>query len=164
MFYRNNSRDNSRFYELSYQKVDEFSDIDDLISEVTFKKSKEGCVEKDICKEKYYKEKKCKDKTIEKDFSKDDSCKKDKCKGKGKMKEYIEKDKMADKYKDKFDEGCCEDKYCESIEECIEDMTLGQAYVPYQKLCKIYDPKTSLSQGTVFPELDKPYSYKKCKF
>lgn len=34
---------------------------------------------------------------------------------------------------------------------------LAYAYVPFQCLCCLYPPETGLKQGTIFPELDRPY-------
>lgn len=34
---------------------------------------------------------------------------------------------------------------------------LAHAYVPFQFLCCLYYPETGLKQGTIFPELDRPY-------
>lgn len=31
---------------------------------------------------------------------------------------------------------------------------VGYAYVPFQKLGKVYTPERAMQQGTVFPELD----------
>ena len=34
---------------------------------------------------------------------------------------------------------------------------LAHSYVPYQVLMCIYSPMRGLRQGTIFPELDRPY-------
>ncbi len=34
---------------------------------------------------------------------------------------------------------------------------LAHAYVPFQCLCCLYPPEKGLAQGTIFPELDRPY-------
>ncbi len=34
---------------------------------------------------------------------------------------------------------------------------LAHAYVPFQCLCCLYPPLLGLKQGTIFPELDRPY-------
>ena len=39
-----------------------------------------------------------------------------------------------------------------------ENPRLGFAYVPYQKYENLYDMKTALKRGTVFKDLDIPYS------
>ncbi|MCI7108011.1 MAG: spore coat associated protein CotJA [Agathobacter sp.] len=36
----------------------------------------------------------------------------------------------------------------------------GMAYVPWQMFTKTYDPKQALMAGTIFPELDKPFTGK----
>ncbi len=33
-------------------------------------------------------------------------------------------------------------------------VSVGYAYVPFQKLGKVYTPEKALARGTVFPELD----------
>lgn len=37
-------------------------------------------------------------------------------------------------------------------------MPLAIAYVPWQKWQKIYDPQVGLHRGTIFEELDLPYT------
>lgn len=37
------------------------------------------------------------------------------------------------------------------------EFQLAEAYVPYQVLCKVYEPMKGLMNGTIFPELNKPY-------
>jgi len=39
----------------------------------------------------------------------------------------------------------------------ITNIRLAHAYVPFQYLNCLYAPETGLMQGTVFPELDRPY-------
>ncbi len=36
------------------------------------------------------------------------------------------------------------------------DMALAMAYVPVQKLDTLYEPDAAFSEGTLFPELNKP--------
>lgn len=43
--------------------------------------------------------------------------------------------------------------------DCCE-LQLARAYVKYQKIDQYYNPMESLSKGTVFPELYKPYNRK----
>jgi hypothetical protein len=38
-----------------------------------------------------------------------------------------------------------------------EGFELARAYVPYQVMCKIYEPMKGLMRGTIFPELYRPY-------
>ncbi|MFZ5352786.1 MAG: spore coat associated protein CotJA [Bacillota bacterium] len=37
------------------------------------------------------------------------------------------------------------------------EFELAAAYVPYQAMCKVYEPMKGLMKGTIFPELYKPY-------
>lgn len=39
----------------------------------------------------------------------------------------------------------------------ITNIKLAHAYVPFQCLVCVYPPATGLEQGTIFPELDRPY-------
>lgn len=41
-----------------------------------------------------------------------------------------------------------------SMEKQEHHHKVGYAYVPIQKLHKVYSPAKALAQGTVFPELD----------
>lgn len=34
---------------------------------------------------------------------------------------------------------------------------LAMAYVPMQKIGKVYEPEVALNAGTLYPELDKPF-------
>lgn len=38
-----------------------------------------------------------------------------------------------------------------------KEFELANAYVPYQVMCKIYEPMKALMKGTIFPELVRPY-------
>lgn len=40
---------------------------------------------------------------------------------------------------------------------------LAQAYVPFQVMGMVYDPKEALQKGTLFPELYRPYRYEDSK-
>ncbi|MCL2855515.1 MAG: spore coat associated protein CotJA [Defluviitaleaceae bacterium] len=40
----------------------------------------------------------------------------------------------------------------------MEFSGFGKAYVPQQRLCKIYQATTGFVRGTIFPELDLPYN------
>ncbi len=58
---------------------------------------------------------------------------------------------------------CCgncmsESCYCKVPDFMPRDPLLANSYVPYQTLNEIYEPRTSLEQGTIFPELDSPYT------
>lgn len=46
---------------------------------------------------------------------------------------------------------------CESHVPTMEFSGFGKAYVPCQKLCRIYQASTGFVRGTIFPELDLPY-------
>lgn len=37
-------------------------------------------------------------------------------------------------------------------------MQLARAYVPFQRLNQVFDPKEALMKGTLFPELYMPYT------
>ena len=39
----------------------------------------------------------------------------------------------------------------------VDEMALTMAYVPWQKFTETYEPAKALKQGTIFPELDKPF-------
>jgi hypothetical protein len=39
----------------------------------------------------------------------------------------------------------------------ITNAKLAHAYVPFQCLMCLYPPEIGLKQGTIFPELDRPY-------
>lgn len=61
-------------------------------------------------------------------------------------------------------DGNCKMDYCIPQETKIEGVKLAQAYVPFQKLCSIYNPLEALKKGTLFPELYSPYEVKnKCR-
>lgn len=47
---------------------------------------------------------------------------------------------------------CNECEYTGSVYPVKE--AVGYAYVPFQRLGKVYTPEKALSRGTVFPELD----------
>lgn len=44
--------------------------------------------------------------------------------------------------------------YCHQPIVCAK---LAHAYVPFQFLSCLYTPEAGLTQGTIFPELDRPY-------
>lgn len=49
---------------------------------------------------------------------------------------------------------------CKMQYYCPQPITgarLAHAYVPWQFLVCLYPPETGLKQGTIFPELDRPY-------
>ena len=51
---------------------------------------------------------------------------------------------------------------CENFSPFIKVEGLARAYVPEQKMCSIFSEKNSLINGTMFPELYRPYE-KSCK-
>lgn len=46
---------------------------------------------------------------------------------------------------------------CPQYPVCPSNPKLAHAYVPFQYLKCIYPPMKGLRQGTIFPELDRPY-------
>ena len=46
---------------------------------------------------------------------------------------------------------------CIPQETVICNVRLARAYVPFQRLCNLYNPKEALNKGTAFPELYSPY-------
>lgn len=41
----------------------------------------------------------------------------------------------------------------------LEDFPIAMAYVPWQKLCTIYENlEEAYKAGTIFPDLDKPFT------
>ena len=42
--------------------------------------------------------------------------------------------------------------------DCLEDMPLAMAYVRKQSWRRIYKPDVAIARGTLFNELDKPFS------
>lgn len=56
------------------------------------------------------------------------------------------------------------DKYMDSdYEYRNSEYKLAHAYVPYQKMCQVYEPREALCKGTLFPELYMPYDVKRKK-
>ncbi|WP_326908681.1 spore coat associated protein CotJA [Sedimentibacter sp. MB31-C6] len=53
---------------------------------------------------------------------------------------------------------------CIPQEMVIENVRLAAAYVPYQKLCELFNPLESLRKGTAFPELYSPYEARDKKY
>ena len=55
---------------------------------------------------------------------------------------------------------------CENFSPFIKVEELARAYMPDQKMCSIFSEKNSLINGTIFPELYRPYhcNEKKEKF
>lgn len=55
--------------------------------------------------------------------------------------------------------GICGDRSGTSFEslKLPEGLPLAMAYVPWQRLDKMYAPVEALRRGTLYPELDKPF-------
>ena len=49
---------------------------------------------------------------------------------------------------------------CIPYEAEITPDSLAKAYVPVQKICGYFSPARGLLDGTIFPGLYKPFSYK----
>ena len=63
----------------------------------------------------------------------------------------------------KINKGChcnmdMNNSFCRIPEFMPLNPMLANSYVPYQRLNEIYTPQTALAQGTIFPELDMPYT------
>ncbi len=43
----------------------------------------------------------------------------------------------------------------------IDNLVLAQAYIPIQRYGKTFPPEEALKQGTLFPELVRPYTKRK---
>ncbi len=46
--------------------------------------------------------------------------------------------------------------------ETAKDMMVAMAYVPWQYFGEVYEPDKALKIGTIFPELNKPYTGRSC--
>ena len=44
------------------------------------------------------------------------------------------------------------------------DPALAIAYVRWQELATVYEPEEALKQGTLFPELDKPFYGRRARY
>lgn len=50
-----------------------------------------------------------------------------------------------------------------NFDECFERCPAGMAYVPWQHMSKIYDNlEEAFRIGTIFPELNKPFTGRRC--
>jgi len=47
---------------------------------------------------------------------------------------------------------------CNINNSCIENLPLAMAYVPMQKWKTVYTNDVALNRGTLFPELDLPFT------
>lgn len=41
---------------------------------------------------------------------------------------------------------------------CMQEQQVAMAYIPWQTFTKAYEPQRALQVGTIFPELDKPFT------
>ena len=57
---------------------------------------------------------------------------------------------------------CCEKENCAStcVHDLLNGMPLAMAYVPWQDFKDLYPAEKALCRGTIFEELDKPFSGK----
>ena len=50
-----------------------------------------------------------------------------------------------------------------NFDEYFDRFPVGMAYVPWQHLCTIYENlEDAYSYGTIFPELNKPFTGRRC--
>lgn len=42
-----------------------------------------------------------------------------------------------------------------------ENQVVAMAYVPWQNFYKVYEPEKALMVGTIFPELNKPFLWRR---
>lgn len=48
-------------------------------------------------------------------------------------------------------------------EKSCDDKTIAMAYVPWQRYAKLYDNlEEAYCEGTIFPELNKPFMGRRC--
>lgn len=50
------------------------------------------------------------------------------------------------------------DNDCDKMKEHVDHMNPGMSYVPWQKWEEIYDMEKGFERGTIFCQLDKPYT------
>lgn len=60
-----------------------------------------------------------------------------------------------------FDESLDINVMCHDTNRSCGDMVLAMAYVPDQKWGDLYDECVALQRGTLFPDLDKPFTGRK---
>jgi hypothetical protein len=53
---------------------------------------------------------------------------------------------------------------CIPQETVIKNVRLAAAYVPWQKMCELFNPLEALKKGTAFPELYSPFDPKREPF
>lgn len=59
----------------------------------------------------------------------------------------------------------CDDYQTKPSCQCLEEMPVAMAYVPWQTMHHTYELSKALQVGTIFPELHKPFCGKRgvCK-
>ena len=45
----------------------------------------------------------------------------------------------------------------------IDQFPVAMAYVPWQRWQQVYPVEEAMSRGTIFPDLDKPFSMGRCR-
>ena len=50
---------------------------------------------------------------------------------------------------------------CNKENQCLDQLPVGMAYVPWQNFQNLYDPHMGLDRGTLFRELDYPFCGKR---
>ena len=45
----------------------------------------------------------------------------------------------------------------------IDQFPVGMAYVPWQRWQQVYPVEKAMNRGTIFPDLDKPFSMGRCR-
>lgn len=56
----------------------------------------------------------------------------------------------------------CNNMNCHNNTDYISNMPIGMAYVPWQHWNEIYDIEIGFHNGTIFPDLNKPYMGRRC--
>jgi hypothetical protein len=57
-----------------------------------------------------------------------------------------------------YDANCMPKTNCIPQETVIRNVRLAAAYVPWQKMCELFNPIEALKKGTAFPELYSPFN------
>ncbi|MDO5145511.1 MAG: spore coat associated protein CotJA [Eubacteriales bacterium] len=52
--------------------------------------------------------------------------------------------------------------HCESTVKKIDALPLAMAYVPWQRWGDLYKPEDGLKQGTIFIDLNLPFTGRRC--
>lgn len=61
-------------------------------------------------------------------------------------------------YNSKMNTSAADRDKCRGFDDVIYPKSLAVAYIPMQIPCQLYSPCEALVYGTVFPELNKPYT------